>query len=179
MLTLILSLATALMAANAAGPHKAASGQTKRSNAPAHVHGQASLAMAFDGTKGDIELHMPAETMLGFEHKAKSPADLKTLNDAFKKLETDIAKYLVFDAKLGCTIRKEKMITAYEGPHGNVEAAFKVQCTQSPVGTDVVFKFHDLYPRLKRLTVQALADQIQTSAVIERTNDKLSLKKAQ
>jgi Protein of unknown function (DUF2796) len=54
----------------------AAAGTTKkRPQHGAHVHGTATLNIAIEERTATVELITPAESIIGFEHQAKSAAD--------------------------------------------------------------------------------------------------------
>jgi len=62
----------------------------------AHVHGIASLNLALEGSKFEIELDSPAINLVGFEHQASSDADKAKLTaaraalDKFGELPQDV-----------------------------------------------------------------------------------------
>ncbi len=72
----------------------------------AHSHGHAELSIAFDSLVGQLEFKSPAESIVGFEHQAKSDKDKQKLTTAKVDFETNIAKYVQFDSNLGCKFEK-------------------------------------------------------------------------
>ena len=72
----------------------------------AHVHGSATLNVAFDGLIGKIEFKSPTEAILGFEHEAKTASELEIKKSAIEDFEKNISKYVQYEAQLGCTILK-------------------------------------------------------------------------
>ena len=58
-----------------------ANGKKEHRQHEAHVHGGATLSIAFDQLKGRVEFKAASEGVLGFEHQAKSEKDKKKLND--------------------------------------------------------------------------------------------------
>lgn len=52
----------------------------------AHVHGNAELTIAIDKNSIDLNLAAPAESLLGFEHKATTPNELAKLSAMRKYL---------------------------------------------------------------------------------------------
>lgn len=130
----------------------------------AHVHGNAQLSIAFEGGQGEIHFDGAGEGVIGFEHAAKNEKDKKSQAEALKTLESQIAKFLVFDTNLKCEFASAKAKVVPEGNHSDVEADFKVKCAKSPVGSRLKVDFTKSFPRLKKLDVQILADQVQKSA---------------
>ena len=56
----------------------------------AHVHGSATLNIAFEKLQGKIEFKAAADSILGFEHEAKSEKDKKTVSDISSLFENNI-----------------------------------------------------------------------------------------
>ena len=64
----------------------------------AHKHGAGTLAIAFDGAKGQLQLQVPGESIFGFEYEAASEKDKKIQKDMIEKLQSKISEMVVFDA---------------------------------------------------------------------------------
>ena len=157
----------------------------------AHVHGAATLNIAFDQMVGKIEFKAASEGVLGFEHVAKSDKDKKTLNDAIAKFEVDISKMVQLDSSLNCTFTKEKIEMAkesetehakevaaekkseqkadkkhkahkVEGEHSDFIANFNVTCKKPIVGSKLTVDF-TAFKNIKDLDVTVLADSLQKS----------------
>lgn len=157
----------------------------------AHVHGGATLNIAFDQLNGKIEFKGAAESVLGFEHGAKSDKDKKKLSEAVTKFETGIASMVVFDAALNCVMTKELIEVQAEtkdekttgksvqkekqGEHSNFVANFNVVCAKSIVGSKVTFNFTS-FQRIKDLDVTVLADAIQKTAEVKKKPVTLEIK---
>ena len=143
----------------------------------AHVHGAAELSIAFEGPQGKIEFKSASDSIVGFEHAAKSAADKKSADEAFKKFEGSIGEMITFDKSLQCQFSKDKLEVVSEGGnHSNTVAAFSVRCAKSPVGTKLVFNFQKTFPKLKDIDAQIIADSIQKSLEIKSVGTSLELK---
>lgn len=143
----------------------------------AHVHGSAELSIAFDGAQGKIEFKTPSDSIVGFEHAAKSAADKKAVEDSLKKFETNIAEMISFDKTLQCQFSKEKLEVVVEGKnHSNTVAAFNVRCSQSPVGATLVFNIQKHFPKIKDVDAQIIADTVQKSVEIKAAGTSVELK---
>lgn len=135
----------------------------------AHVHGQGSLAMAFDDKLGKIEFKAAAESILGFEYKAKNSRDQKVVDQAIKRFENEISKMIQFESSLNCQFRKELIGQIPEkghegsGEHSDWAANFSVTCTKSPLGTKITIDFSS-FKLLHDLDITVLAGEIQKSA---------------
>lgn len=158
------------------GPLSAAEKHSHREHG-AHVHGAAELSVAFDGPQGKIEFKSPSESVFGFEHAAKTAADKKAVDDAFKKFETNIAEMISFEKSLECQFSKEKIEVVFEGKnHSNTAAAFTVRCNKSPVGTKLQFNIQKHFPKIKDIDAQILADSVQKSVEIKSSGTSAELK---
>jgi hypothetical protein len=147
----------------------------------AHEHGAATLAIAFDNSKGKVEFKGAAEGVLGFEHQVKTEKDKKTVADAVLKFEKGIAQMVAFDASLKCQFQKEMIGSVPEkghagsGEHSEWVANFTVACEKSPVGTTVKIDFSGI-KGLHDVDVTVLAEGIQKSAEFKKAPVSIELK---
>lgn len=144
----------------------------------AHQHGAGTLGIAFDGVYGKIELKIPSESIMGFEHQAKSKADQKKQSDAFKTLETKISDMIVFDPALTCKFSKDKLEATHEAKssHGDTIALFNVTCAKDPSGTELTFNFQKYFSKIKDLDVQVIVGNLQKAVEAKSNGTKLLLK---
>jgi hypothetical protein len=156
----------------------------------AHVHGGATLSIAFDQLKGKVEFKAASEGVLGFEYEAKSEKDKKKLSNTVAKFETVIGSMIKFDESAGCSFIKEKIeIVAekeehdpkekghdqHKGEHSDFVANFSVDCKKEIKGTQVTFDFSQ-FKGLKDLDVTMLVDDLQKSVEIKRKPITVELK---
>ena len=145
----------------------------------AHVHGSASLAVAFDDKVGKVEFKGAAEAVLGFEYIPKKEKDKRILSEATSAFENDIAKMLQFDPALSCRFVKEKLGQFAEDKsaksnHSNWEAVYKVECAKSPNGSKLTVDF-TRFKNLKDLDLTLLIGNVQKSAEYKGTVLKIDL----
>ncbi len=141
----------------------------------AHVHGAATLNIAFDQVSGKIEFKSAADSVLGFEHAVKSDKDKKILSEAILKFETGISQMIQFDSVLGCVITKEKIEMIQDGSHADFRAHFNVTCLKAITGTNIIFDFTGLN-KIKDLDVTVLADALQKTIEVKTKPVTLELK---
>lgn len=142
-----------------------------------HAHGAAELSIAFDGTLGKIEFKTPSDGIVGFEHAAKSAADKKAKDEAFKRIETNISEIISFDKSLKCQITKDKIeMIATSETHSDTTAAFTVKCGKSPLSTKIIFNFQKYFPRLQDIDAQIIVDNLQKSSEIKTNGTRVELK---
>lgn len=142
----------------------------------AHVHGEGTASLAFDGKKGKLDMHLPAEVVMGFEHEAKSAKDRKAKEDSLNKLEEKISEMVVLDPSLKCEIKKEIFEVIQGKSHGDVEAEFNITCEQPVLGSTVKFNFAKVFPRMKKIKVDVLAGEMQKSVEVKKGGESLELK---
>lgn len=141
----------------------------------AHVHGSATLNIAFDNLKGKVEFKAASEGILGFEHEAKSEKDKKKLADTLAKFETSINSMVKFESTLDCVISKEKIENQVNGHHVNFIANFNVECKKDLKGSKLTFDFSEI-KGLKDLDVTLLIGDLQKNIEIKRKPVTVELK---
>lgn len=143
----------------------------------AHQHGSAEVSLAFDGAQGKFEFKSPSDSIVGFEHAAKSAQDIKTRDEAFKKFESQIGDMVSFDKSLNCQFKKEKLeMLAESAKHSDTQASFNITCAKSPEGSKVIFNFQKHFPNLKDVDVQVLTEKVQKSIEAKSNGTILELK---
>lgn len=143
----------------------------------AHVHGAATLGIAFDDIIGKIEFRSPADSIYGFEHKAKTEKQKQQQASGLKTLETRISEMVIFDIALSCVWKKEKIEVITEGRnHSDVQAIWSVTCAKSPVGSKIIFNVQKYLPKVQDLDVEALVGGVQASTEAKKNGTVLELK---
>jgi hypothetical protein len=149
--------------------------QKKGHTHKAHSHGHAKLSLVAEGNKLTATLESPADSIYGFEHEAKKPADMKTRDEAMARLKSDFPKMVALEERLGCTFAESKVepFVAGSDGHGEVRAEFVATCKSPLAGSQASFGFSRAFRRLKKLEVIVLSGDKQTGAEIR--NDKGSV----
>lgn len=131
-------------------------------NHAAHVHGAATLAIAFEGTSGKIEFKGAADGVLGFEFEAKTAKDKKTLSDTIETFEKDISSMVQFDSNLNCTLKSEKIAQEKKGKekHSDFIANYTVTCAKEILNSKITFDFTK-FKKLQDLDITLLAGPVQ------------------
>jgi Protein of unknown function (DUF2796) len=161
----------------------------------AHVHGTAEINIAVEGAKATVEFRAPAESVMGFEHEAKSDIDKKKRDAALEQLRTKRDQMILFDPKLGCkssamntTIveQKEDHTKAQSGKggqkdqkksgeHREVHGIFSVACDKALAGSPVRFGVSKIFRDIQEIKVQVLGDSGQSGATIKRDKGDIKL----
>jgi Protein of unknown function (DUF2796) len=160
-----------------------------------HVHGVAEINIAVEGTKATVEFRAPAESVMGFEHEAKSESDKKKRDAALEQLRVKGGQMVVFDPKLGC--KSSDMKTAIvetkgdsakaqagkdahkdqkqSGEHREVHGTFAVACDMPLSGSRVKFSVSKVFRDIQEIKVQVLGDSGQSGATIKRDKGDVKL----
>jgi hypothetical protein len=162
----------------------------EKRHSEAHVHGVAEINIAVEGSKADVEFHAPAESVMGFEHEARSESDKKKRDAVLRTLQTKMNQMVLFDPKLSCKFSEAKTTvveakeerskeppgkTAQEpkgqkkaGEHREVRATSSVTCEKPLAGSRVTFGVTKVFPEIHEIKVQVLSDTKQTGATIKK-----------
>ena len=146
----------------------------------AHVHGLAKVALAVETENtANIDLDVAGDSIMGFEHPAKSEKDKKTMADSFQKLKSDAASVIRFDPALKCVVTvkevglekaEPKEVNSKEAAHGehsDVNASYSVKCEKSLSGSKVQVGLIALFPKVKSATLEILTTKGQTQETVK------------
>lgn len=141
-----------------------------------HVHGQGQVNVAIQGKRGQIEFRAPAEALFGFEYEARSKADKRKKDKALKALDEKISEMIVLDENARCQIRKEISEVIQGRKHIDVEVEYIIECEAPLAGTSIEFNFKKVFPRLKKVKVDLIADDVQKSLETTKNGESIELK---
>jgi hypothetical protein len=140
----------------------------------AHVHGEGKVSIALDSdSKGAVHVEIPGDSIVGFEHDAKTEKDKKAVAAALKKFEEKIGQMVIFDAAAGCVFTKEKLGFEKEEDeenHNELHGEFSFVCKKPIAGTKAKFGFTKQFSHLKTVEVTVLGEKNQEGKDIK--NDK-------
>jgi hypothetical protein len=141
----------------------------KRHQHGAHVHGSAKLNIAAEGRTATVEFESPAESIVGFEHKAKTAADQQKQAKALDLLKDRIGSMIIFEPALGCRWSPTTVDVVQQGQeHSEVHGAFSVTCDGPLAGSKVRFAFAKTFPAIRTVAVQVVAATQQVGATIQQ-----------
>jgi uncharacterized protein DUF2796 len=161
----------------------------------AHVHGAAEINITVEGAKATVEFRAPAESIMGFEHEAKSESDKQKRDAALEKLRTQKDRMVLLDPKLGCKSSDMKTSVIEEegdstkakpgreahkdqkksGEHREVHGTFSVACDKPLAGSRVRFGVTKLFPAIHEIKVQVLGDTKQFGATVKKDQGEVRL----
>ncbi len=164
-----------------ANKEKVVSHHEHRANS-AHEHGSGEFNVVLAEKTLSVELHTPAESLVGFEHKAKSDNDKKKVSDIYKKLK-DEQNVLMMPSSANCKLAKFEVegeifedipglnVVSEEHEHGDhqdghsdIEVRYVFECTNVANLKGMKVSLFKTLKNLKRLKVQTVINDKQNSA---------------
>lgn len=149
-----------------------------------HVHGQANLEVAVDGTAVDVQLSAPGIGILDFEHPTRDAGERKRLDAAVATLRG--AGWLQFPVAAACSLRSAQVTTegydvAMADPdepghsHAEFHARYAFDCTQPARLDHLQVLLPQRFPGLHTVLVDVAtaAGQGRTEVVPGQTRVKL------
>ena len=148
----------------------------KRHQHGAHVHGTAAVNIAIDERTAIVELTAPADSVVGFEHQAKSAADQTKQAKALDLLRNNMDSMVVIDPTLGCRFSPTKVdVVRQDAEHAEVHGTFAVSCQTPLAGSKVRFGFSKTFPGIQTVNVQLVGVTQQVGASIKRDKGELEV----
>jgi hypothetical protein len=154
----------------------AAGTSPKRRQHKAHVHGVATLNIAVEDRTATVEFESPAESVIGFEHKARSTTDQEKQAKALDLLRNKIDSMVIFDPALGCHFSPDKVDVVHQTEeHAEVHGLFAVNCDTALAGSKLRFGFTKTFPAIQTVNVQLVAATQQVGASIKRDQGEMEV----
>jgi hypothetical protein len=138
-----------------------------------------------------VEFLAPAESIYGFEHQARTPAEQAKRDTALARLQEKIGAMVVFEANRGCQFSTDRIAVVDEvadepgkstgeaqkksAEHSAVQAEFTVSCTKPLAGSQVRFGVSKVFPTIKTVHVQVLSEARQTGLQVQGDRGSLRL----
>jgi hypothetical protein len=167
----------------------------------AHVHGSASLDIAWDGNAVHIGLESPAADLVGFEHPPETDADRAALEGAVLRLK-DGDRLFRFSPEAACKLVEvavESPLLAPPGGHGqdehaghdgpegneaehghehhaNLEVAYRFVCAQPAKLERVRVGLFEAFPATETLRVQYVGTGGQSAAELRAASPDFELR---
>jgi hypothetical protein len=150
----------------------------------AHEHGAVQLDIAVEAAEVSLAVEMPLDSLLGFERAPRTQAERQAAAAALAKMR-DGAALFRFDAAAQCTLASAKVeapllepaakpaATAAAKPpaageHADLDASYTFRCAQPARLATLEVLLFDAFPRVARVTVQAVLPHGQHKAVLRR-----------
>lgn len=156
---------------------------TANSNLKGHHHGNAKVEISADQNEIEIDFDAPSESILGFEHKPKTPSEKNAFNEAKNLWEKEVVMQIFHIAPaLGCVVSKSKFEqdeNHYKGikdknapVHSEIEAELKLKCKNPVANSELMINLKKVYPKIQKLHIELNGSQMRT---FESTNESETL----
>jgi hypothetical protein len=165
----------------------------EKRRAQSHAHGVAEINIVVEGKRVVVEFHAPSESVMGFEHEAKSESERKKRDAALKLINEKFPEMVILERKTGCRPEEGKVAIVRSdseekkdkkhshsnqktgGEHREVRATFNFECQQNPSGSRVQFGVTRLFPSIHEVKVHVLSDAKQAGATITKDRGEVRL----
>jgi hypothetical protein len=148
----------------------------------AHVHGVARLDVVVQDKTLSITFESPLQSLIGFEHRPTTPAQVAAVNDLRTRMRT-ARELFSFDADAGCGLTKADAESAIFGPatsgaadtHADLDASFEFRCARPERLTQLEVGLFAVYPGLQQLDVEVVTDRGQFRRDLKRPSRMVAL----
>ena len=168
------SLLTASLAASLVPALASTALADEKRELDSHTHGHVELKVAVEGDTLEIALEAPGESIVGFEHEARTD-EQKTAVEAARKQLGDAAAIFALPDTAGCEVKSSNVELHIEGEHSGFEASYSYSCATPASLTSLETKLFTLYPAIEEIEVEYATPAGQGTGEMEPGNAKLDL----
>ena len=154
----------------------------------AHTHGLANIAMVFEGKQIDFSFSAPAESIVGFEHKATNKKEKQNVKDAREILSSakNISSLINYCQVVSQNIDTEQLLpTTHDhghdhehgskSKHAEVEFNYRFECDDISDIDTISIELFNHFPRLERIRTVWLTNTAQGMRELTRKNNTFNL----
>jgi hypothetical protein len=159
--------------------------QERRAAGP-HQHGHGTLNIAIEGSRVSMELEVPGNDIVGFEHAAKTKAQRAAMAKAKAQLSAPLSLFRL-PANAGCAVKEATVKIESEGKddkkkaghkhddHGHSEfhAEYTFECGTIANLTAIEFPYFSLFKGAEELEVNVITPKGQTKFDVKRNQPRL------
>ncbi len=144
--------------------------------AGAHEHGHATLNMAVEGSSVQIELIAPGSDIVGFEHEAKSAADMAKVGAAKQKLADGLSLFAPPPAA-NCKLKSATVDVEREGgDHATFHVLYDITCSRPDKLDKLTLNYFEAFAGAREIEMQLIAPNGQSRYEADRDNRTVTLK---
>lgn len=161
----------------------------------AHIHGLVVLTLAYESDTLEIQLESPAESLLGFEHKALQSKEKKVVEETQNLLNSP---ELLFAIKGANCRTKESSVdlssfmsrdehqyhehesdskTHSEKEHKEISASYLFSCEDGENLNAVSVNLFKLFPRIEKISAVWITESAQGAEMLNSKKSSISLRK--
>ena len=151
--------------------------------APAHEHGVAQLDVAVEAQRVTLDLQVPLDSLLGFEHAPRTDAQRQRADAAIARLRA-AGELFRIDSAAACTLDKVTLVSPTLGlggkpgdkdAHADLDAHFEFACKAGARARHIEVGLFDAYPGLRRIELQVITSSGQMKARLQRPASRVAL----
>jgi len=136
----------------------------------AHSHGAGNLELVVQGSSVKASFEIPMESLLGFEHLPRTPAQKKAMAD----LQTATAQanyFITLPAAADCQPKSLQvdadMFKGKKSEHSDLDAELEFSCAQPSALKQLEIPLFKKHPRLSSLKVDMVTPKGQSSVTLK------------
>jgi len=143
----------------------------------AHVHGVAHLAVAVDAQIIVMDLEMPLENLVGFEHKPETELEKEAFEHASQTLAQAGDLFQLSEAA-GCTLTSKtiEMPTFEHGAHQDVDAQYQYRCTSIVELQSIKVTLFDTFEHIETIKTVYIDDERQLGKTLTHDQPGFSIR---
>jgi hypothetical protein len=170
--------------------------ETERQLGP-HQHGHGTLSLAVEGQTVRMELEVPGDDIVGFEHEAETAEERAKIEAAEKTLAQPLALFALPRAA-GCKVAAAKVSNVgatesghdahehdhddttatgeHEAGHSEFHAEYELSCANVAAITAISFPYFEVFPNSVELAVSLITEKDQKSFEVNREHPLIDIR---
>lgn len=145
----------------------------------AHAHGKGELEITVQGNALHGEFRTPMDSLLGFEHQPKTPAQRQSVDQLRDQL-TNPSVIVRPNPEASCNLKRYDVASTMfsstvKGSHSELTYKFSFECAAPGNLTSIEVTALTLFKRLSEVRAQIVSEQGQRAMTLKKNNARLSL----
>jgi len=149
----------------------------------AHVHGQAELSIVMENNSVLLSFNAPAESLVGFEHRAQSEAEREKVKQLKQKLHKPDNLFAIKGGECQLTkthIDLESIMPSARSHdhsgHAELSISYQMECEDTSKLMSISLSVFQSFKHLEKVTAVWITDNEQGSHSLTKENNTLAFK---
>lgn len=143
----------------------------------AHNHHEAKIQLAFESGKGLIDVTLPAQAVIGFEHAPRNPNESKKADQGLLKLKNQVPQWFLFNPEAACGLMEPQTDWIRDSSdHSEIKVKITFECQKALLGQNLTLRVRDSYPQIKTIKIEALVESLQKSWNLKKQQNQIEFK---
>lgn len=158
-------------------------------NPAAHKHGVGVMNIAIQGNEVEIELKLPAESVVGFEHEAHTAVEKKRIQGAAAKLKK-ATNIVILPKNAACELKKAEIESALlknsddhgkpkghddHGEHSEFAVHYHFECAKTGLVSNLEISLFKHFPSTHKLRVHYITPKGQGAVQLTTKSARIKL----